>query len=189
MSTTIGHTSPVPRKPGLARMLGRDHRRIRRLEVNNSLPAAGFASYDGGVPTAPAASTWSPDLSPEGEDSIGLFPGGAGFGVPYGWMFWATVNIRIVTAATPEPGDFLQWGLLNDGGNGDMRADPLIDSTLLHQGQQLGASCIGSSANRGGIVLQEMSTALGTLFTVQDVNFVVTAIRLPAGGYPPPHDA
>jgi len=186
---SMSHSAPVPRKPGIARMLGRDHRRIRRLEVNNSLPASGFGAYNAGGGGGAAAATWTPDLDLGGFDNIGLFVGAAGFGVPYGWMFWATVNVWIVTAATPEPGDFLQWGLLNDGGNGDMRADPLTDSTDSHLGQELGASCIGSSANRGGIVLQAMSTALGTEFTVQTVTFCVTAIRLPAGGYPPAGDA
>jgi hypothetical protein len=189
MTIVTGHPSPVPRKPTLARMLGRDHRRIRRLEVNRTpmtgLPGCGvaLAYYEpapaegaGGVfPTA----LWTPDLADltVTTDTIGVTALSDRLGLPPGWLWWAHLDFQLQTSAPPVAGDFLCWSLLDRAGYGEFRYDPLLDTSGGGDSQAFGGTVIGASGTLDdGIYLGAVKSALGTTFTPLQVNIAVTAL-------------
>jgi hypothetical protein len=191
VTAVSGHSSPVPRKPSLARMLGRDHRRIRRIEVNrqNGMPpvVCGTALYATNVTAYPAAAAWTPgaDALEAFTDSIGCTPGGGHLGIPKGWFWWATVNLTLKTDAPPAAGDFLAWSAASGSMGADYRQAPLTDSSGAAPAQVFTAQPNGAAGTLADVVeIPEVASALGTLFVVSTLEIFVTALSpFACGGY------
>jgi hypothetical protein len=176
-------SAPIPRRPRLARSLGRDQMRIRRLEVDGRISSVvqGVAGYEIASAWAPltAAATFTPDLSllyvAGAGDSIGCTPESTNLVIPPGWMWWANVDLKVKTTGSPTAGDFLEWAALNVYGAGSVRAEPMTDSSTT--AQRFGATICGSSGGTvDGVYVPEFRSALGTVFVPTQLDITVTAL-------------
>ena len=200
-------SAPIPRRPRLARSLGRDQMRIRRLEVTAvaSIPTAATATIQSAAAAA-AAATYDVDFTDPtaslGDDigvtvKTGTDNGNpvSGFFLPPGWVYVANASFLVKTAAAPAAGEFLKWYLEaipsgTEGVHGSYRFDPLYDTSgLLTPFQNIGTSvgATGSDGSLGGehgaqVVLGRIESSAGTLFTV--TSFVLEVWGIKVGPFP-----
>jgi hypothetical protein len=175
-------SAPVPRRPRLARSLGRDQMRIRRLEVEGrafSSVRCGWADYS--VPSTiggTAAADWPPDFSTlaSANDTIGCSVTSDHLVIPVGWDWWANVHFSIETAGAPVAGDFLIWNPRNVAGIGEYRYEPLFDSSASQQ--YFAATIFGAAGTEGDTIHLDgdVYTALGTTFVPQGFGIDLMAL-------------
>jgi len=180
--------SPIPRKPRLAPVLARADHRIRRLEVNRSFPTAGtaiyYVSYSGVTPT----SAWTPDFSTAVvaiPDGIGLIPSGSGVLVPPGWLVCAAVEFAIEASTPPPTGESVSWEIQAGDDAYAAGSDVMLNS--VGGNQALGGTVPGANSQLGAgfpIILDTVTTAMGTDFAPVLMAISMWGIRLPNGGFP-----
>ena len=179
--------SPIPRKAHLARGIARDQHRIRRLEIDGhaGLIVPGVAGYQYSWTGLTPAATFTPSLSGlfvnGAPDSIGCTLESDSLRIPPGWMWWASLVLKVKTSAAPPTGEFLMWSVLNRFGYGSVRADPMPDSSTT--AQRFGATVIGSSGiDYDGVYLPTFTASLGTVFVPTQLDIYVTALSpIPLG--------
>lgn len=186
----------IPRNRPIERILASFNARIRRLEVNRDsklqcgtalFTVAGSASY---------ATSWTPDwtTATKEQDTIGCSLASGGIILPPQWFFCAHVVWTINAEAPPPTGEFMQWTALQDGTFsaadntplGELRYDPLFDSSGSNPAQTFGATVIGATGtwSNGGVFMGVATTTLGTTFKPYEAAIAITGEQLYAPGFP-----
>jgi hypothetical protein len=183
----------TPRHPSLIRTLVQDHSRLRRLELQGAIVRTGLAIYETTYTDADATDNWTPVFSAATAtlDTIGCTVTDSGLLIPPGWMWWGTANFAIATGAEPTSGDLVQFAVaydMNDSNFAVWQSAPLTDSAT-DAPQQLSVVASGATppgrdpatatADSEPFGLSTVSSALGTTFTPQSLQLVLTANRLP----------
>lgn len=126
-------------------------------------------------------------------DQIGVTWGGREVGsnvdgpsllIPPGWMWWATLNVRIDTEGSIVANDVFRWDVGTEDGP---QSTVFASCAGVEENGYLSISCMGASSTDGSLIgYDDITTQLGTEFKVPFARLYIQGIQGQAENLGPP---
>lgn len=170
--------APLPRDPNFFKLLNDLFGRVRRLEVNKTLPLAGVATYHKAFSLS-AGTTWTPDFSAATSslDQIGLTLDSSGVFIPTGWLAIVVIELKL-SCTNPPMGDSLVWDITVNGALDGHYSPSLLNGSQYVSGMVL-AYCGWNAPGPMAVDVGAVTTAYGSSFTPSEMAVFAGAIQLP----------